>query len=242
MTRYPAPAEQRFPELIRELLQRVGALESRTNALGTTNSDGSVVIPNLVTVAHAGGGSSLTYAGAPALNTLLLSISGTAGVDIYGNSYPQGIGVWDGAGTLLGKWGSAGLVASPLGSLLSPQLGVTPLVADTWHVASLNAGFGAPGGILLPPAYQAEAVNGGRVRLRGQATLTGTVGSGTTIFTLGTHYLPAHEQQLVAGNTLSGASGQAPVLGVDTSGNVQVLVGGASGNRIRFDNVVFPLD
>lgn len=242
MTRYPPPPEQRFEEKVRELFARVAALESRTNALGTTNTDGSVVIPNLVVVNHSDGGTSLTYAGMPALNALLLSIAGAAGTDGYGNAYPQGIGVWDGAGILVGNWGSAGLVGSALGSLRSPQPGVMPATVEVWHTPGLAAGFAAPGGVILPPAYQAEAVNGGRVRLRGQVNLTGTVGSGTTVFALNPGYAPAHEQELSAGNTLSGVSGQAPVLGVDTSGNVQVLVGGSSGNVVRFDNVVFPLD
>ncbi len=241
MTRYQPKLEDQFASFLRDLRDRIGAVESRTNAFGT-NADGTVNIANLAVVNHGGGGATLMYLGAPGPGTLLMTVSGAAGTDGYGNGYPQGIGVFDGAGNQLGQWGAGGLVASPLGDLISPHPGTTPSVAETWQAPALGAGFAVPGGALAPPGYQFEAVGGGRVRLRGQANLTGTVGAGTAMFVLDSHYWPVYEQELSAPNTLGGAAGQGAAVGVDTAGNVKILPGGVAGNVVRLDGLTFPLD
>lgn len=239
MTRYAPSLEQQFAATLRQLRERVATLEQRTNPLGTA-SGGGTYIANLSF--HTSSGQTLIYQGDPAPGSLLLSIASGAGVDAFGNGYPAGLGVFDGAGTQLGQWNATGLTGDPLGVLRSPQPGVLPDSAETWHAASLGSGFAAPGGALAAPAYQGEGVNGGRVRLRGQVNLTGAQSAGAVVFTLAAHYVPAFDQQFSAPNTLSGASGQGASVGVDTSGNVVLLVPGSVGNTVRLDGWVFPLD
>lgn len=45
---------------------------------------------------------------APALNKLVLAIAGSAGNDGLGNSWQQGLSIWDGNGVLIGNWGTGG--------------------------------------------------------------------------------------------------------------------------------------
>lgn len=46
---------------------------------------------------------------APAVNKLVLAIAGSAGNDGLGNSWQQGLSIWDGNGVLIGNWGTGGL-------------------------------------------------------------------------------------------------------------------------------------
>jgi len=53
-------------------------------------------------------GVSLYYFGVPAIGNLFLSIAAVAGTDIFGNAYPQGIGLWDATGAQIGIWNTTG--------------------------------------------------------------------------------------------------------------------------------------
>lgn len=44
----------------------------------------------------------------PTLHKLILAIAGSAGNDGVGNSFGQGLSVWDGSGVLIGNWGTTG--------------------------------------------------------------------------------------------------------------------------------------
>ena len=59
MTRYQPVAEEQFKTSLRRLQDRVGTLESRTNAVGT-NADGSVSVSNLYVVGDTGSSLSIT--------------------------------------------------------------------------------------------------------------------------------------------------------------------------------------
>jgi hypothetical protein len=54
VTQYPVPVEQLFEKTMRELLRRVGVLESRTNALGTSGAGGALTVPSLSVVGSNG--------------------------------------------------------------------------------------------------------------------------------------------------------------------------------------------
>lgn len=45
---------------------------------------------------------------APTLNKLTVAIAGSAGNDGLGNSWQQGLSIWDGNGVLIGNWGTGG--------------------------------------------------------------------------------------------------------------------------------------
>lgn len=53
MTQYPVPREQQFEKTIREMLRRLGTLESRTNSLGT-GSGGALTVPSMTVVGANG--------------------------------------------------------------------------------------------------------------------------------------------------------------------------------------------
>lgn len=117
------------------------------------------------------------------------------------------------------------------------------LAANTgWLSASLATGFSSTGSPYAPVGYQYEGVNGGRVRLRGRVDLTASQVAGTVMFTVGGTWAPAFTQEFAAAGTISGASNQVPVVGVDASGNVKLLVAGTSGNSLRLDGIVYSLD
>lgn len=236
MTRYLETLDRQFPAAFKRLLGRVSLLENRLAAFGT-NADGTISINNLVTVNHIGG-QTLIYNGTPALGTLLMSISGAAGVDDFGNAYPQGIGVWDLSGNPIGQWGAGGLSAA----LKSIAPGSPPGTADVWHGPTLAAGFAPTGIPYAPVGYQYEGVNGGRVRLRGRLDLTANQAVNTVIFTVDPDWAPAHTQEFTAAGTISGATNQVPVIGVAASGNVTLLDAGTSGDSVRLDGLVYTLD
>lgn len=112
---------------------------------------------------------------------------------------------------------------------------------ETWHNASLNAGFAAFGGGYNTPGYQYEPINGGRVRLRGLVSLTAAEAASTAIFTLPAGYVPAKDQLFLTPSTLSGAN-LGGTIEVVSNGQVQIFTAGALGNYVALDGIVIELD
>ena len=137
---------------------------------------------------------------------------------------------------------SNGGFAISVGSLVSSDPNSNPAIAETWHNATLNAGFANAGAPSSTVAYQMEQINGKRVRLTGQVNLTAAHAAGAVIFTVGAGYAPANSQEFAASNTMSGVTGGRGPIFVDQSGNVTTTVSGSSGNFIHLDGVTWEID
>lgn len=117
--------------------------------------------------------------------------------------------------------------------------------AETWHNATLAAGFSAGG---TTPRFRLEpdGIAAGTVRLDGAVNLTATEAANTTMFTMPAGYLPAHAHDYVTKSTLSGLNPGAGVMPatvhVTPSGQVQIAVNGVSGNFVVLDGITIPLD
>lgn len=110
------------------------------------------------------GGESLYYDGVPAFGNLILSISGSGGVDPFGNAYPEGLGLFgaDGSttadGSVLTVTGDNGSqVQMSTGGVGQADIFFTPrdLVGTTWFDGSLGTVLGAgnrPGLSLISPS------------------------------------------------------------------------------------------
>lgn len=115
----------------------------------------------------------------------------------------------------------------------------SPAVAETWHNFAFSNSFtaGTP-----TPQYQYEAVNGGRVRFRGQVTAATAV-AGTTWATLPVGYRPATgPNTYISTNNLSGTAGLGGTFQVATSGACTIVPASTSGNVFDLDGTTFPLD
>lgn len=114
------------------------ALQSPNYAAGSAGwavkVDGSAEFNNVtIRGATVAGGQALYYNGTPAAGNLILSISGAAGTDSFGNAYVKGLGAYGAAGqlvakdsagdtaTLAGNIGGGGLLASMPGLAMQPK-------------------------------------------------------------------------------------------------------------------------
>jgi hypothetical protein len=107
--------------LVREQIQSQNFVAGSDGWVIKANGDAefnSVVIRGATVVS----GLALYYDGTPALGTLILSIAAEAGTDIYGNAYPQGLGVFGSDGELTAD-GSTLTVAGANGSQVQLSTG-----------------------------------------------------------------------------------------------------------------------
>ena len=202
-------------------------------------------------------------------NSYLTGVAGYSGL-LSGNYYAAsffagGLDFWHQAGpNMSGAWSRDSVFTDAVGTVTGATNGVytsepiytasslvavtSAIAAETWHAASLQPGFSSTGGSFAAAGYQFEAIGGspgggpGRVRLRGQITLTAAEAGGTTIFTLPAGYVPADGSQYVTPNDLAGAVAGTPSLNITSGGAVQIAVNGALGNTVGLDGVVIELD
>lgn len=149
--------------LVREQIQSQNYVAGSDGWVIKANGDAefnSVVIRGATVVS----GLALYYDGAPALGNLILSIAAAAGTDVYGNAYPQGLGVFGSDGELTAD-GSTLTVTGSNGSQVQLSTGgvgqadifFTPrdLVGTTWFDGSMGTVLGAgnrPGLSLISPS------------------------------------------------------------------------------------------
>ena len=132
------------------------------------------------------------------------------------------------------------------GAWLNPNTGSVQAIVDgaaeVWHTPSLSPGFTSVGSPYAPVAYQYEPVGDGRVRLRGQVGLTSNQGAGTPMFSVGVFYRPAHRQDFVTVNALTGyTAGSASVI-VQAAGTIELGgTGGNLGDTVNLDGIVIEL-
>lgn len=74
------------------------------------NVTASGTITATTVVVEGSNGAILIYSGIPAAGNLINSIAGAPGVDIYGNSYPNGFATFNGTEIVIGNWSTNGLV------------------------------------------------------------------------------------------------------------------------------------
>lgn len=116
-------------------------------------------------------------------------------------------------------------------------------VGETWHAASLSAGFVAAGSPATGPQYQLLAIGSGqRVAFKGQVNLTANQVAGAVVFTLPVGYRPAFNYSFTVNNNLSGYAATNTAIHVNSSGTVTLGVNGTSGNFISLDGIEFSLD
>lgn len=117
---------------------------------------------------------------------------------------------------------------------------------EVWNTLPLN-GPGFVAGATLP-RYRYEPIGTqGIVRLVGQVKLGGTEAAGSVIATLPVGYRPATEHAFLTPNNLSGATGSITgAIGgsilVTSTGQVEIVPNGVSGNVVWLDGITFPLD
>lgn len=111
---------------------------------------------------------------------------------------------------------------------------------EPWTTATLNAGFTAAGGGYAAPRFQLEGINGGRVRLSGSVQLTANQVAGAAIFNLPAAYRPLTTVDNLEPGNLSG--GNPSAVSIHTNGDVVLVYSGVTGNVVRLDPFVFPLD
>lgn len=121
---------------------------------------------------------------------------------------------------------------------VGPYTNVAPAVAETWHNLVLNAGFAASGSVVGTPGYQYEAVNGGRVRLRGEVKLTAAQAANTAIAQLPPSYTPALQQEIYGANSLSGSVASRGCVYVDNGGMIRLAVAGALNNVLQINGTI----
>lgn len=144
-----------------------------------------------------------------------------------------------------GAWGAQGWGGLLVNKNISTVPGSNPAVAETWHTIVPAGTFtaGTPA-----PQYQYEAMNGGRVRFRGQIVCP-TIAAGATWFTLPAGYRPANgPNNYVCLTNVSGAvSSVAAYAGgtiqvVATTGVCTLLPAATAGNVFDLDGITVPLD
>lgn len=187
--------------------------------------------------------------------TLLVGPVGTAGHDanlsfvlmqlMTGTSLngAKGLFGWNNNATsaVVAQWDGAGFHLTP-GSIMSAEPGTAnPPTQVGWHNLILNAGYGNATG-LVAARYQYEGMNGGRGRLNGAIQLTANKAGGSIIGTLPAGFHPINQQSFNCPNNLSGQSGLATSVHIDTSGNVVHEPAGVTGNVVIFDDLCFVLD
>jgi hypothetical protein len=164
--------------LVREQIQSQNFVAGSDGWVIKANGDAefnSVVIRGATVVS----GLALYYDGTPALGTLILSIAAEAGTDIYGNAYPQGLGVFGSDGELTAD-GSTLTVAGANGSQVQLSTGgvgqadifFTPrdLVGSTWFDGTVGTVLGSgdrPGISITAPAADVPGATASSIDLYG---------------------------------------------------------------------------
>lgn len=117
-----------------------------------------------------------------------------------------------------------------------------PAAAETWHTASLGAGWTTSGSDQVP-RYRLEGTAGGVVRLDGTVYSTGANAIGTTMFTLPIGYRPTERRRYTGlTNGSPYAAGQSTVM-VNTNGTVvNEVATTAASQQICLDGITFPVD
>jgi hypothetical protein len=121
--------------------------------------DGSAEFNNVtIRGATVAGGQALYYNGAPAAGNLIVSISGAAGADTFGNAYVKGIGAYGAAGQIIAK-DAAGDTATLAGTIPTsgtlaamPGLAMQPVFnvgGDPATIGALDPGDHATFSLLL---------------------------------------------------------------------------------------------
>ncbi len=154
-----------------------------------------------------------------------------------------------GTSDLVFKFGAGGPLTVPgivfwmtsTGQLVCQEPG-TAGVQESWHTFALNSGFGSAGAPWAAPGYQYEPTNGGRVRLRGQVSLTAAQAASASICNLPLGYRPTYQQAYMTPNTLSGFTIGNYSVYVATGGDVRIGDTGASGDYVSLDGIVLELD
>lgn len=171
--------------LVREQIQSQNYAEGSAGWVIKANGDAefnSVVIRGGTVVS----GLALYYDGTPALGNLILSIAAAAGIDAYGNAYPQGFSVYGADGQLTADgstlWvtGSNGSqVALSTGGVGQADIFLTPqdLTGTSWYDANVATTLGAsnrPGLQLRSPAAMNNAFHATMTMFGGGPTTTDT--------------------------------------------------------------------
>lgn len=122
-----------------------------------------------------------------------------------------------------------------------------PAVAETWHAgASLLTALWTTTGASNPLRYRLEpqGSGGGCVRLDGEILTTGAGPwpANATMFSLPAGYHPAQSHPFITRSDIAVAAGQCTVNVLNSGGVQNGQAFTAAGQRLWFDDVVFPLD
>lgn len=116
-------------------------------------------------------------------------------------------------------------------------------VGESWHLASLGAGF-TTNAADQAPRYRLEGLGGGIVRLDGVVYTSAATAAGATMFTLPTGYRPQQRQRFVGSTNASGyTTVGGSLISVTTAGLVTCSPAcSAAGQQIVLDGFTFPID
>lgn len=130
------------------------------------------------------------------------------------------------------------------GSVTAPHPGGAIGQSETWQTPAVNANWTTTG-TTVPLRYRKEGIGpNGTVRLDGEILTTGAGPwpANATMFSLPAGYHPAQSHPFITRSDIAVAAGQCTVNVLNSGGVQNGQAFTAAGQRLWFDDVVFPLD